>query len=67
MMTFLLTFAYKCSFLVLSFFLSAVSIALPYLKNYPYHQHQILCAYVGLGYAVQCKISVTSGLSDMSK
>ena len=51
----------------LSFFLSAASIALPYLKNYPYYQHQILGAYVGLGYAVQCKISVTSGPSEMSK
>ena len=43
----------------LSFFLSTASIALPYLKNYPYYQHQILGAYVGLGYAEQCKISVT--------
>ena len=50
-----------------SFFLSAVSIALPYLKNYLYDQHQMLCAYVGLGYAVQCKISVTSGHFKMSK
>ena len=50
-----------------SFFLSAASIALPYLKNYPYQQHQILGAYVGLGYAVQCKISVTLGPSEMSK
>ena len=50
-----------------SFFLSAVLIALPYLKNYPYHQHEILCAYVGLGYAVQCNISVDSGQSEMSK
>ena len=33
MMTFLLTFACKCSFLVLSFFLSAASIAPPYLKT----------------------------------
>ena len=56
-----------CYSFFLSFFLSAASIALPYLKNYPYNQHQILCAYVGLGYAVQCKISVTSGLSEMSK
>ena len=50
-----------------SFFLSAASIALPYLKNYPYYQHQILGTYVGPEYAVQCKISVTSGHFKMSK
>ena len=62
-------FVYIClqMYLSSSFFLSAASIALPYLKNYPYYQHQILGTYVGLEYAVQCKISVTSGHFKMSK
>ena len=56
-----------CYSFFLSFFLSAASIALPYLKNYPYYQHQILGTYVGPEYAVQCKMSVTSGHFKMSK